>query len=264
MTRLRQNCNRVVPNTGGYCLMRFVYHSGGPGSVLALILFLALLILFFIVLPANIAAHAAEGLGLTPVQGIVLLITMVLTRGVEFTVYRSERLVREVLLPDTPFFELLRMRGFNGMDQAMYGEELVPQTFGITLGGMALPLAMSLVFLARVAHVPGALAWSALVIAISIAVCFASTRYRQGLAPRLPVVVPPVCAALAAFMLPQTEYTAAAAFAGAVIGPLAGSGLVPLLWPRTRGRVDAPRVVFGGTQMFWGIFFGCVVAGLVA
>lgn len=243
--------------------MRFVYHSGGPGSFIAFFLFVALLFLLFVVLPANIAAHAAEGLGLTPLQGIVLLVAMVLTRGLEFTVYRSERLVREVIRPETPFAELLRMRGMAGAE-SIYGEELVPQTFAVALGGLILPLVMSAVFLFRVAHLPNALAWAGLAVVVSSAVCFAATTYRGGMPPKLPVFLPPVCAGLTAVMLPHAEFTAAASFAAAVFGPIVGNGFLPLAVPRMRGRVDTPYLVFGGPQVFWGIFFGCVVAGLVA
>jgi uncharacterized membrane protein len=249
---------------GGTCLMRFIYQSGGPGSLLAMILFLALLLLFFVVLPANIAAHAAEGLGLTPVQGILLLVAMVLSRGVEFTVFRSERLVRDVVRPDMPLSAFLRMQGMTPPEEEMFGDELVPQTFAVGVGGLLLPLGMSLVFLGRVAALPGALAWTGAAVALAAVVCFAATTYRPGMAPKLPVFMPPVCAALTAFMLPSQGFTASAAFAAAVLGPVLGSGIAPLLLPRLRARVDAPRVVLGGEGFFWGVFFGCIVAGLVA
>lgn len=244
--------------------MRLIYQAGGPGSFLALLIFLALMLLLFVVLPANIAAHAAEGLGLTPVQGILLLVAMILTRRVEFTVFRSERLVREVFRPEMPFSALFRMQGMNGFDETVYGDELVPQTFAVGLGGLLLPICMSVMFLARIIEMPGVLGWTGGAVVLATIVCFATTTYRPGFAPRLPVFMPPICAALAVFMLPPTGFSASAAFAAAVFGPILGSGIAPLLLPQTRGRVDAPRVVLGGESVFWGIFFGCIVAGLMA
>lgn len=243
--------------------MRFVYQSGGPGSLLALLLFLALLLLLFVILPANIAAHAAEGLGLNPFQGLLLLVAMVLGRGVAFTVYRSGRLVREVLRPEAPLSALLRMQGLNVADEGMFGDELVPQSVAVGVGGFLLPLGMALVFLGRVAGEPGALAWSGAAVLLSAVVCFAATTYRPGLPPKLPVFLSAVCAGLTAFLLPQQGFTAAAAFAAAVLGPALGNGLAPLLLPRMRARVDAPRIVLGGDAGFWGVFLGCIVAGLV-
>ncbi|MGE4293430.1 MAG: DUF1614 domain-containing protein [Desulfovibrio sp.] len=243
--------------------MRFIYQSGGPGSLFALILFLGFMLLLFVILPANIAAHAAEGLGLTPVQGILLLVAMVLTRSVEFTVYRSDRLVRDVILPEPPFSAFMRRQGMAGAGEEIFGDELVPQTFAVGLGGLLLPLGMSILFLARVADLPDALAWTGASVALASVVCFAATTYRPGLPPRLPVFMPPVCAALTAFMLPAQGFIAPAAFAAAVLGPLLGSGLTPLLLPHLRARVDAPHVVLGGERFFWGVFFGCIVAGLV-
>ncbi|MEF2146404.1 MAG: DUF1614 domain-containing protein [Desulfovibrionaceae bacterium] len=141
---------------------------------------------------------------------------------------------------------------------------MVRQSFAVSLGGLVLPLAMTVFFAARMANEPGALAWTVGAAVIAAAVCFAATTYPPAQGPRLPLLLPPFCAVLAGLMLQEVPFAASAAFAAAVLGPILGSGVLPLLFPAYRNRVDIPRLVLGGGATFWGIFFGCIAAGLVA
>lgn len=126
----------------------------------------------------------------------------------------------------------------------------------VNVGGGVVPAAFSLYLLRHaqpdLLHVLTAVA---VVAAVSHAVSFAVPRL--GIA--MPVLVAPLCAALAAVML-DAEQAPVLAYIGGTLGVLIGADLLRL---RDIGRLGEPVASIGGAGTFDGIFVTGIVAVLL-
>ncbi len=124
------------------------------GGIFAALLFLVGLFFLFIFLPMSIVAEAFSKLGLTPAQGVLMFIAILIGRTVNLPVFTSERLVM-VQRPASVRFSMDEM-GRPMQIQEDSANELVKQVFAVNVGGCILPLLLSLTFLVSL-HLDGRL-----------------------------------------------------------------------------------------------------------
>jgi uncharacterized membrane protein len=126
----------------------------------------------------------------------------------------------------------------------------------VNLGGALLPLVLSVYLSRQVGHVPQL----ALVAVLVAAVTHHFARVEPGVGVVVPVIVPPLAAALLAWFI-APDVRAAAAFVGGTIGTLVGADLLNLGGMRGSGAAVAS---IGGAGTFDGIFVTGIVAVLLA
>lgn len=126
----------------------------------------------------------------------------------------------------------------------------------VNVGGALVPAGLSLWILS----VQGALASSLTAIAVVTLVTHLLARPVRGLGIAVPVLIPPITAALAAVALAPSR-AAGVAYAAGSLGTLLGADLLNLGKIRSLG---APLVSIGGAGTFDGIYLSGIIAVLLA
>ena len=161
------------------------------GGIISALLFLVALFFLFVFLPVSMVAEAFSKLGLTPVQGVLMLIAIMVGRMVNIPVHTSERLV-VVSRPRSVQF---------GMDEAgrpvrieqESANELKKQVFAVNVGGFVLPLLLSITFLIRqhmVFQSDGVYSWIGFVLIMVAGGCYAMAKSDPVTGIRIPLVLP--------------------------------------------------------------------------
>ena len=130
------------------------------------------------------------------------------------------------------------------------------QVLAINVGGAVIPLLLALYVL------PNApLARVCIATAAVSAVCFVLARPVKGVGITLPALIPPIIAALLAYLLVDDPVArTAVAYVSGVLGTLIGADLLNL--PRIH-RLGAHVVSIGGAGVFDGIFLVGILAALL-
>ena len=236
-------------------------------GLLALVV-LGLVVYALVSVPVGVMAESFERLGLTPIQGGAVLLAMLLLRSVSLPLWKSRRLVSrprpEDFQGDPGALFLFMARRMERMSQGLEAEsELVPQRFSLSVGGVFVPLALSVYFLARVPEPQSLLPWLGVSVAVSAAICAGFARPALFTGISLPVLAPPVAAFLSGWLAPLSGFGPETAWIAGSLGGFLGTAL-HLAVPSMRARVTAPEVVLGGPGSFGGIFLVAFVAGLLA
>ena len=239
-------------------------HYQFSGGLFAALLFLAALLFFFVFLPVSIVTEAFFKLGLTPWQGVLALIVIVLGRSVNLPVFTSERLVM-VPRPRTMTF------GLDSEGRPMHIEqepvnELTKQVFAVNVGGCVLPilLSASLLFSAYSAQGNALLAWVGFSTFTVAAGCYAMTKADPFTGLRVPLFMPALMTFLSVFFFAPEPIRPVAAYVAGTIGTLLGGNVAALLTPRIRNGVGTPLVSIGGAGTFGGVFLAGILAVLLA
>ncbi len=248
-------------------MMRQPYFSF-TGGTLAAILFLAAMFFLFVFLPVSIVTEAFGRLGLTPGQGILIFIAILLGRTVNIPVYTSERLV---MVPRMPTFQL-RMNEFGQprFDQEP-ANELRKQMFAVNLGGMVMPLLLSLSFVLKL-HLSGETGtslvamggWIGFAAVLVAGGCFAVSRPDPLTGFRVPLVVPALITLLTVAVFVPEPLRPVTAYVAGTMGTLLGGNVIPLLMPGRRNSLVAPIVSIGGAGTFGGVFVAGILAVILA
>ena len=235
------------------------------GGIIPALIFLVALFFLFVFLPVSIVAEAFSRLGLTPAQGVLMLIAIVAGRAVNIPVYTSERLVvvhgpRSVRL---------------GMDEAgrpvrieeESGNELKKQVFALNVGGFIMPLLLSFTFLVRqhmVFQADGVYPWIAFVMVMVAGGCYALAKPDPFTGVRIPLVLPALITFVCVYFFVPEPFRPVAAYVAGTMGAVLGGNVVPLLFPRFRNRVGTPMVSIGGPGIFGGVFVAGILSVLLA
>lgn len=219
----------------------------------ALGLFLALVLLFIFV-QVGLVTVAFAKLGLTPGQGFLVLLATLLGSGVNIPVRKTSQMVRRPVLRGS-------FMTFGSFPYRLETEtELVDQEVAVNLGGCVIPCVLSLFFLSQTGLQPGVL----LALGLTTAVCYALARPIPGRGIGVPVLLPPLVAALAALIFAPEGLGPQAAYISGTVGTLLGADVLHLMTPRTRRELDAPMLSIGGAGTFDGIFLAGIIAVLLA
>lgn len=203
-----------------------------------------LLPLLLVLLHVQAVSLAFANLGLTPALVIVIFYLSLLGSFVNIPVSRRRiRVERKswLSLPFPLFFYPPRVR---------------EQVLAVNVGGAVVPVLLALYVLPN-APLPKVLLATA---AVS-AVCFAIARPKKGVGITIPALIPPVVAALLAYLLVSDPAgrTAVAYISGAM-GTLIGADILNL--PRIH-RLGAHVVSIGGAGVFDGIFLVGILAAIL-
>ncbi|MCK9240701.1 DUF1614 domain-containing protein [Desulfocurvus sp.] len=222
-----------------------------PLVLLALLGFVGLLVLLFILVQVGLVTLAFAKLGLTPLQGFALLFATLLGSGVNIPVAETGHVVKRPVLRAFPGFGHFNVRTET---------ELVPQVVAVNLGGCIIPCLLCLYLVSGM----GASAGLLLATGAVAALCYALARPVPGRGIAVPVLLPPLATALAALILAPQGQAAPVAYVAGTLGTLVGADLLHLATPRTRRVLDAAVLSIGGAGTFDGIFITGIVAVLLA
>ena len=216
------------------------------GPLIPLLFSFVLLPLLVVLLQVQAVSLAFANLGLTPTSVIVIFYLSLLGSFVNIPLSR-----RKVRVEGKPWLPLPFP-----IPLFYYPPLVREQVLAVNVGGAVIPILLSLYVL------PNApLAKALLATAAVSAVCFVLARPKKGVGITIPALIPPVVAALLAYLLVSDPAgRTAVAYVSGVMGTLIGADLLNL--PRIH-RLGAHVVSIGGAGVFDGIFLVGILAALL-
>jgi uncharacterized membrane protein len=131
----------------------------------------------------------------------------------------------------------------------------------VNVGGALIPTALSLYLLVQITRNIG-VSWGLLaVLGLVTALMYHLARPVKGLGIAVPGLVPPVVAALGAWLLCPEAFRAPSAYIASTMGTLIGADLLNL---REIGKMGAPVASIGGAGTFDAIFLSGIIAVLLS
>ncbi|BBD09771.1 DUF1614 domain-containing protein [Desulfovibrio ferrophilus] len=226
-----------------------------PFVIMAAVGLFLLLGLIFILVQVGLVTVAFAKLGMSPGQALLWLLFTLIGSGVNLPLYKTSRLVRRPVLRGQ-FYQF-----GTGAPLRMETEtELTDQVVAVNVGGCVIPCLLSLYFLSNIGLEAGTL----LAVAATGALCYALARPIPGKGIGIPVLLPPLGAALAALLMAPPEVSPQVAYIAGSIGTLLGADVLHLVTPKTKALLDAPMLSIGGAGTFDGIFLTGIIAVLLA
>jgi uncharacterized membrane protein len=231
------------------------YLSAGPLSVLAIVLFIALLILLIPMLVLGVIGAAFTRLGLSWVAALALVLLMLAGSFVNIPLYRICR-------------DMVRAIPLDSDGNILVAPFAVPPVWetmiSINLGGGILPVCIAVYLVCQAVTVTGTniLFPVALCATLVMVISFISTREIAGVGIRVPFFIPSLTALVTGVLISGgTGLTAAVtALAGGTLGTLAGGNLAHLYRVRD---LDVPEVSIGGFGTFGAVFLCCILPALI-
>jgi uncharacterized membrane protein len=134
-------------------------------------------------------------------------------------------------------------------------------TLAVNVGGALIPAALSFYLFVKITNKIG-VSWGLLVVLVVVtAVMHRLARPVKGLGIAVPGLVPPLVAALGAWLLCPMEFRAPCAYIASTMGTLIGADLLNL---REITKMGAPVASIGGAGTFDAIFLGGIIAVLLS
>jgi len=242
----------------------YPYFQFSGGMIPALLLLVALFFLF-IFLPVSMVAEAFSKLGLTPAQGVLMFIAILVGRAINIPVFTSERLV-VVSKPRAVSFGLDEF-GRPIQIEEDGTNELKKQVFAINVGGFLLPLLLSLTFLIRqhmIGQTDGVYLWIGFALIMVTLGCYITAKPDVLTGLRIPLVLPAIMTFLSVYFFVPEPFRPVAAYIAGTMGAIIGGNLIPLLIPRFRNSVGSAVVSIGGPGTFGGVFVAGILSVLLA
>jgi uncharacterized membrane protein len=213
------------------------------------VFFALLLTVIVIVLFIGISEVAFQSIGFTRLQVILILIGTFLGSSVNIPLHRVKSRERLVKIEEVQFFWIRYRIPHIAVEEA---STLV----AVNLGGAIIPSMVSFYLLRS--HVE-LLASALLGVALTAVMVHLVARKVPGLGITTPAFVPPIAAALSAFLLAPSFPTIIAYVAG-TLGTLIGADLTNL---EDIPAIGAPVVSIGGAGTFDGVFLSGIIAVLL-
>lgn len=214
-------------------------------AVLLLIL-VSVLILIFI----GALGVAFEEVGFSPVTTALILIATFVGSYINIPLFKLKTTMPIVREEFVSFFGVVFR-----IPQMEYGEAIT--LLAVNVGGALIPTLVSVYLLWKLPSV----AFSALVgVAIVATVTHVMARPVKGVGITTPAFIPPLAAALCAYLLPSSAPRLVAYISG-VLGTLIGADLSNL---GTIPKLGAPVASIGGAGTFDGVFLSGIIAVLIA
>ena len=237
------------------------------GGLLSAIILLVILFFLFVFLPVSVVSDAFSRLGMTPAQGVLMLLALLLGRGVNVPVYTSKRLVM-VHQPSSASFGF-DDRGNPVMVEQGGGNELKPQVFALNVGGAILPLLLTITFLLQYSGVGEGsltqlLGLSGLCTILVAAVSFAAVRSDPFTGLRLPFWVPVAATVVAVLLFAPEPLRPLVAWISGTLGAVLGGNVAPMLLPSSRNRMAVPLVAIGGAGIFGSVLLAGIIGAVLA
>jgi len=214
-------------------------------AVLSLIL---ILVIVWLLLGAIGTAFAKVGFSSTTVA--VFLIVTFIGSYVNIPILKLKTMVPIVKEEFVSFFGMVYR-----IPQVEYGERTT--MIAVNLGGALIPTLISFYLLWKL---PSALPYAMIDVAVVAVVTHAFARPVKGVGIVTPFILPPLVAALFAYLLPFDTPQVVAYVAG-VLGTLIGADLSNL---HVIPKLGAPVASIGGAGTFDGVFLSGIIAALLA
>ena len=222
---------------------------------LILILMLGFFLLTLILLPflwLGVVGNAFVNLGIPPGAVFWLLIITLLGSlvNIPLTTIESQEIVAGQVI--SYFGMQVRLPGGRSRRQT---------TLAVNVGGALIPAALSLYLFVQITHKIG-ISWGLLaVLGLVTAVIHRLARPVKGLGIAVPGLVPPLVAALGAWLLCPQAFRAPCAYIASTMGTLIGADLLNL---QDITKMGAPVASIGGAGTFDAIFLGGIIAVLLS
>jgi uncharacterized membrane protein len=232
-------------------------YSGGPLTIVALLVIIGLIIIIVPLLFLGLAGKALTNLvGLSWLTATALVILILLCSLVNLPVWKVRR-------------ETIRMPHNETPDAFTPNENggLWETTIAVNLGGAIIPLVMAGYLLYRASLVMSGNTLYLQVLAATLivaAMAYVTTRPMVGIGLRVPLFIPGLTALLCGILLAGGFGLLSAgviAFVSATVGILLGANIAHL--PHV-GDLEVPQVSIGGAGTFGAIFIGCILSALIA
>jgi uncharacterized membrane protein len=225
----------------------------GPFLAFYAILFFALLAAIFVMLEIGVINYAFGALGLPPELALMALMASLIGSYINIP-------LAQISSGEPHLVEIVSAFGVRYRVPLHYGRGAT--TLAVNVGGAIVPMLISIYVLSRqpTAIVPSL--FGALIVAF---VVHRWARPVRGLGIAIPMFIPPIVAAMAAWVLGALfggyAHVDAIAYVGGVVGTLVGADLANLGKLRDLG---APVASIGGAGTFDGVFLTGIVAVLLA
>ncbi len=218
---------------------------------LIFLLMVAFFLMALVMLPFLVVGMIGEAflrLGVSPSLIFWLLILTLLGSLINLPIYRYE--TREVMGERVISYFGMRFR-------VPRMEKTHGTTLAVNVGGALIPLALSLYLISKIDF------GIALPILLLVVVLVVNRLARpvRGLGIGVPGLVPPLVAALGAYLLCPPQLRAPCAYIASTMGILIGADLMNL---RLIGQLGAPVASIGGAGTFDAIFLSGIIAVLLS
>lgn len=235
-------------------LARVIWLSFGfpiyrPHKSLVFVFFGLLLSLVIVLLLVSVTEAAFQRIGFTRLEVVLILIGTFLGSAVNIPFHKVKSVSRILKLEEVRFFGITyRIPHF--------ATEEASTIVAVNLGGALIPTAVSLYLINSHLQQLGQIV---LGVAITAVVVHLVARRVPGLGITTPAFIPPITAALVAYILSPAAPSVVAYVAG-TLGTLIGADLTNLQDIATLG---APVVSIGGAGTFDGVFLSGILAALL-
>jgi uncharacterized membrane protein len=231
-----------------------------PGCFALLVLFSLLFLMPFFFAQAMVTALAKLGLS----SGVALLALIGIFIGGAINI-PLKRIEREAELDFDPFqlYGLGRiMFGPRGGWMSPFRHRVRTYTvIAVNVGGCLIPLLIAVYEIVRIMnHGPGTVLTVLVITTLNVGVCYWLARPVPNLGITLPMLVPPLVAALSSLLL-LPQFAPPIAFVAGVLGPLIGADLLHL---DEVERLQTGVASIGGAGTFDGIVLSGMLAALLA
>jgi uncharacterized membrane protein len=225
----------------------------GPFLAFYAILFFALLAGIFILLEVGAINYAFGALGLSPELALVALMASLIGSYINIPLAQIDG-------GEPHLAEAVTSFGVRYRVPLHYARGAT--TLAVNVGGAIVPILISIYVLARQ---PAAIVPSAITIILVALLVHRWARPVRGLGIAIPMFIPPIVAAVAAWIMGALfggyAHIDAIAYVGGVVGTLVGADIANLDKLRDLG---APVASIGGAGTFDGVFLTGIVAVLLA
>ncbi len=247
MHHLHSRLHSLLPPLRGVLLLCTMFF--GPFLAFYAILFFVLLAGVFVMLEIGIINYAFGALGLPPELALLALMASLIGSYINIPIAQIDSDV-----PHVP--EIVSSFGVRYRVPLHYARGAT--TLAVNVGGAVVPVLISIYVLARQ---PAAIVASALAALLVAGVVHRWARPVRGLGIAIPMFIPPIVAAVGAWLLAGLfggyAHIDAIAYVGGVLGTLVGADLANLGKLRDLG---APVASIGGAGTFDGVFLTGIVA----
>lgn len=244
----RDGNNAIFPWKSGMLHARRINHCmRGPFSPFHLFTFIFLLIFLLVVVQLGLVSLAFEKLGLSTLQGMMLLFASLFGSALNLPVARIKAMRPKAEVQKSVPGNLLRMPVL-----PFTGYTLI----AVNAGGCLVPVGFSA---SLIHHFPLTPAEILLAVGIVAAICHLSSRPIRGVGIGMPILIAPITAAIVALSI-NREMAAPLAYICGTLGVLIGADLLRL---KDIAKLGTPIGSIGGAGTFDGIFLTGIVAVLL-
>jgi uncharacterized membrane protein len=224
----------------------YFHHSFLFFAILLFVLFVVVALVF-----VGVIGVAFSNIGFTPVVILLILVCTLLGSAINIPLFKLKTvvpIVRETFVN--------HLGVFYRIPQVEYGTATT--LIAINVGGALIPMAVSVYLLAKSS--PTMILLSLVGVSAVALVARAVARPVKGVGIVAPAFVPPIAAAVAAFILAPAEPRTVAYVAG-VLGTLIGADISNL---GVIKKLGAPVASIGGAGTFDGVFLSGIIAVIIA